>query len=346
MFPAGGRRFLLWFGSGAALRSRLAGLFTACCAAALVATVTVVASATVAVAILPALITLLARVALIAALVAAGAAALRRQSRARALNFLGRALEAAQLLAQGFNFAFVCGGLAFSFLEQFENLIELIERFAQCGDHAHHVIDGTANGRGKRRLGRWNGARRRWWWLGRTFIAHPAIVTGRAILPALPVIARTFPFVTIPGGAFLAVARWLRLTSRVALSQAQFDVVRLGRCSRGGLGRRFVRLRFRVRRGGEKTFFIRALDFVLFLGVSGVFGRSLVVGCFHVGRLGLEGGIVGCFVGVILGSGCAGGGVTVGNGAKAAASTTAATATAGAAATGGGGTLGRRAGRR
>jgi hypothetical protein len=92
----------------------------------------------------------------------------------RAVAFLGRTVEATQLLPQGFNLAFIGGRLSLRFLEQFQHLIELIERVAQRGDDGHDLVNRIVDGRRVRRLGRrWRAMRTaffamaRWLWSGR-----------------------------------------------------------------------------------------------------------------------------------------------------------------------------------
>ena len=76
--------------------------------------------------------TLVAAIALFPALFAMPAVLLGLLLRwTRTLNLLRRTLETAELLAQRFDLAFVGGLLTFGFLEQFEQLVELIERFPQ-----------------------------------------------------------------------------------------------------------------------------------------------------------------------------------------------------------------------
>lgn len=101
-------------------------------------------------------------VALVAALVAVTAwlGLLRWLRRTLAGDFLHGPLKAAQLLVEGFDLALVGRFLAFSFLEQFEQFVELIEGFAQGTDDIHHLVDGLANGG---RLGGAEWARRRRW---------------------------------------------------------------------------------------------------------------------------------------------------------------------------------------
>lgn len=76
-----------------------------------------------------------------------------------ALNVFRRPLEATQLLAQGFDVAFVGGILPLSFFEQLEHFIHLLEGLAQRRDHFHHIVDTFANGV---LLGRAEIARGRW----------------------------------------------------------------------------------------------------------------------------------------------------------------------------------------
>jgi hypothetical protein len=49
-------------------------------------------------------------------------------------------------LPQGFDLAFVRGFLAFGLLEDFQNLIHLVERLAELGSDDHHFLDGFAHG--------------------------------------------------------------------------------------------------------------------------------------------------------------------------------------------------------
>lgn len=77
-----------------------------------------------------------------------------------ALDFLWRAVEAAQLLSQGFDFPFVSGLLALGQFKQLQHFVELIQRLAKGRDDLHHFIDGLMDGFGFRgmRRARW----RRW----------------------------------------------------------------------------------------------------------------------------------------------------------------------------------------
>jgi hypothetical protein len=88
------------------------------------------------------------------------AAVRRLVRRALALDLLRRTVEAAQLLAQGFDLPFVSGLLALSQLEQLQHFVELIQRLAKGRDDLHYLIDGLVDGfgfRGMRRArwGRW-----------------------------------------------------------------------------------------------------------------------------------------------------------------------------------------------
>lgn len=76
----------------------------------------------------------------------ATATALRRP---RPLNFIRRPLEAAQLLSQRLDVAFIGRLLALGFLEDLEHFIHLIERLLQGGDDFHHIVDGLADGLGR-----------------------------------------------------------------------------------------------------------------------------------------------------------------------------------------------------
>ncbi len=89
-----------------------------------------------------------------AGLVARGTRLGRRRGRTLALEVFRRALETAQLLAQGIKLALVSLLLALDGFEQFQNLVQCIERFAEGGDDGHHVIHGSADARGLRGLER------------------------------------------------------------------------------------------------------------------------------------------------------------------------------------------------
>ena len=91
---------------------------------------------------------------------------LLRLGRPLPLDFLHRAVEPAQLLAQRVDFALVSGFLPLGFLQQFEDLVKLVDGFAERGDDAHDVIDGLVNRGG---LGGLEGAR----WRSRTFFTMP-----------------------------------------------------------------------------------------------------------------------------------------------------------------------------
>ena len=78
------------------------------------------------------LVALVAVIPLIPALIAMTAVLLRLLlRRTRALNLLRRTLKTAELLAQRLNLALVGGLLPLGFFEQFEQLVELVERFPQ-----------------------------------------------------------------------------------------------------------------------------------------------------------------------------------------------------------------------
>jgi hypothetical protein len=87
-----------------------------------------------------------------------------------AWNLLRRTVEAAQLLAQRFDFPFIGGLLALRQFEQLEDFIELIERLAERRNHRHYFVNGLANGFRMRRLG---GARR---WRRRTVLARAGVL--------------------------------------------------------------------------------------------------------------------------------------------------------------------------
>lgn len=91
---------------------------------------------------------LVTRVALIPTLFALG----WWQRRVLALDFLGRTLKTAELLTKRLDLPLVGGLLAFSFFEQLEELVQLIEGLAQRCDDFHHFVDGLANGRRLRGL--------------------------------------------------------------------------------------------------------------------------------------------------------------------------------------------------
>ena len=91
---------------------------------------------------------------------------LLRLGRPLPLDFFHRAVEPAQLLAQRVEFPLVGGFLPFSFLQQFEDLVELVDGFAERGDDGHDVINGLMNRGG---LGGLEGAR----WRSRTFFTMP-----------------------------------------------------------------------------------------------------------------------------------------------------------------------------
>ena len=61
------------------------------------------------------------------------------------LNVLWRTAEAAQLLAQRFDFPLVGGLLALGQFEQFQHFVELIEGLTERCDHFHHFINGLVN---------------------------------------------------------------------------------------------------------------------------------------------------------------------------------------------------------
>lgn len=90
---------------------------------------------------------LVTRIALITTLITLTGLLRRRHRRTRALNFLWWTLEAAKLLTKSLDLALVGGLLALGFFEKFEELVQLIERLAQCGDDLHHFVHGFANGR-------------------------------------------------------------------------------------------------------------------------------------------------------------------------------------------------------
>ena len=113
---------------------------------------------------LSARITLIARVATWPQLIPMPS--LLRLGRPLPLDFLHRAVEPAQLLAQRVDFALVCGFLPLGFLQQFEDLVKLVDGFAERGDDGHDVIDGLMNRGG---LGGLEGAR----WRSRTFFTMP-----------------------------------------------------------------------------------------------------------------------------------------------------------------------------
>ena len=103
----------------------------------------------------------------------------QRQRRTRALNFLWRTLEAAELLTKRLNLTLVGGLLALCFFEEFEEFVQLIEGLAQCGDDLHHFVHGFANGRRLRRLERPE------WKLWRTFLTFLAHRRRRTLLAPL-----------------------------------------------------------------------------------------------------------------------------------------------------------------
>jgi hypothetical protein len=77
--------------------------------------------------------------------------------RLRALAFVGRTVKAPQLLPQSFNLAFIAGFLSLGLFEQFEHLIELIQRVPQRGDDGHDFVNRIADGRRLRGLRRTGG---------------------------------------------------------------------------------------------------------------------------------------------------------------------------------------------
>jgi hypothetical protein len=79
--------------------------------------------------------------------------------RAVALDFFRGPLKTPQLLAQRVDLALVGGLLPLGFLEHFQHLIELIQRFTQGRDDMHHLINRLADGRRRRGL---RGAGWRW----------------------------------------------------------------------------------------------------------------------------------------------------------------------------------------
>ena len=121
----------------------------------------------------PARITLIARVARVARVATRPLLipmpSLLRLGRPLPLDFFHRAVEPAQLLAQRVEFPLVGGFLPLSFLQQFEDLVELVDGFAERGDDGHDVINGLMNRGG---LGGLEGARRR----SRTFFTMPGLV--------------------------------------------------------------------------------------------------------------------------------------------------------------------------
>ena len=82
------------------------------------------------------------------------AAVRRLVRRALALDFLRWTVEAAQLLAQGFDFPFVGGLLALGQFQQLQHFVELIQRLAKGRDDLHHFIDGLVDGFGFRGMRR------------------------------------------------------------------------------------------------------------------------------------------------------------------------------------------------
>jgi hypothetical protein len=100
-----------------------------------------------------------ARIALIpmpAALIAMRAMRLALPAwRTVALDFFRGPLKAPQLLAQRVDLALVGGLLPLGFLEHFQHLIELIQRFTQGRDDMHHLINRLADGRRLRGAGWW-----------------------------------------------------------------------------------------------------------------------------------------------------------------------------------------------
>ena len=115
-----------------------------------VAEVPAIPGTTITIAIWAALVTLL----FAARFVAGSILRRRRRGRTLALEVFRRALETAQLLAQGIKLALISLLLALDGFEQFQNLVQCIERFAEGGDDGHHVIHGSADARGLRGLER------------------------------------------------------------------------------------------------------------------------------------------------------------------------------------------------
>src|SRR5689334_19343822 len=85
------------------------------------------------------------RAALVAMLTVIAAAALLMLG-ALALDFLRRTLETPEHLAKRFDFALVSGFLAFGFLQQFQQLVELVQRVPQGGNNLHCLVDRLPDG--------------------------------------------------------------------------------------------------------------------------------------------------------------------------------------------------------
>ncbi len=68
-----------------------------------------------------------------------------RVGRAVPLTLVRRAMEAAQLLAQRFDIAFIRCLLSFGLFQHFQDLVQLFERLAQRSDDLHDLVDGFVN---------------------------------------------------------------------------------------------------------------------------------------------------------------------------------------------------------
>jgi hypothetical protein len=86
-----------------------------------------------------------------------------RRRPGRALDFVGRPMKPAQLLAKRFNLSFVRRFLALRFLEQLQQFIHLVDGFAESRKHDHDLIDGQLDGFGRGGLQRTRASRNRRW---------------------------------------------------------------------------------------------------------------------------------------------------------------------------------------